>query len=112
VKLSPQEKLLLIESEAEVNNVFSRDGNFTCYPTKIYNLSEKITVVLQREVMILNKSQTLFSANVQPLGLYQGKRQFKLIKLHVHLVFVKVISKTPVDLTPRCRTLGERTITT
>jgi hypothetical protein len=34
----------------------------------------KISVVLQREVKVLNKSQTLFSANFRPLGLYQVKR--------------------------------------
>jgi hypothetical protein len=40
---------------------------------ELYDYDRKITVVLQREVKILNKSQTLFPANFQPLGLYQAK---------------------------------------
>jgi hypothetical protein len=54
---------------------------------KPLSFSRKITVVLQREVKVLNKSQTLFSANFRPLGLYQAKRQSKLIRLH--LVYTK-----------------------
>jgi hypothetical protein len=38
----------------------------------------RFTAVFQRDVKILNKSQTLFSANFRPLGLHHAKRQFKL----------------------------------
>jgi hypothetical protein len=38
--------------------------------------------------MVLNKSQTLFSANFRPLGLYQAKRQFKLIRLRAFSINV------------------------